>query len=118
MLLLGLLGMPWWEALNYAMTTISTGGFAITSEGLTVYAPIVQLAAIAIMITGATSFSVHAKLLSQHRLSILGEILNIGCYGYYWYWNIIATGILLGYRLTEMARQFISMSFSLNNLWF
>ncbi|WP_323758635.1 MULTISPECIES: potassium transporter TrkG [Nostocaceae] len=93
-LLLGLLGMPWWEALNYAMTTISTGGFAITSEGLTVYAPIVQLAAIAIMITGATSFSVHAKLLSQHRLSILWRdpqhrmLWLLLVLEYYCYWNI------------------------------
>ncbi|MEA5626995.1 potassium transporter TrkG [Nostoc sp. UHCC 0251] len=70
-LLLRLLGMPWWEALNHAITGISMGGFTITGESLTVYAPILQLAAIAIMITGAISFSVHAQFLSQRQLSIL-----------------------------------------------
>ncbi|MEA5603133.1 TrkH family potassium uptake protein [Nostoc sp. UHCC 0252] len=70
-LVLGLLGMPWWEAVNHAMTGISTGGFSITSDSLTVYTPILKLAAIAIMIAGAISFSVHAQFLSQRRLSPL-----------------------------------------------
>lgn len=70
-LLLKLVGMPWWDALNHAMAGISTGGFSITGDSLTAYAPLIQLATIGIMIVGAISFSVHAKFLSQRRISVL-----------------------------------------------
>ncbi|MBD2363040.1 TrkH family potassium uptake protein [Anabaena minutissima FACHB-250] len=72
-LLLWLVGMPWWEALNHGMTGISTGGFSVTGKSLSVYAPITQFAAIPIMIAGAISFSVHAQLLSQRHITALWE---------------------------------------------
>lgn len=70
-LLLCLVGMPWWEALNHAMTGISTGGFSVTDDGIGAYSPVVQLAVVPIMIVGAISFSAHYQLLAKRRLSAL-----------------------------------------------
>jgi len=70
-LLLKVVGMPWWDALNHGMTGISTGGFSITGKSLSRYSAPIQSAAIAIMISGAISFAIHAQLLSQRRLSSL-----------------------------------------------
>jgi trk system potassium uptake protein TrkH len=70
-LLLCLVGMPWWEALNHSMTGISTGGFSVTDDSIGAYSPVVQLAVILIMIVGAISFSAHYQLLAKRRLSAL-----------------------------------------------
>lgn len=70
-LLLRLVGMPWWEAVNHGMAGIATGGFAITGNSFTAYPPLIQFAAVPIMIVGAISFVVHAQLLTQHRWSAL-----------------------------------------------
>ena len=68
-LLLRLVGMPWWHALNHGMTGIATGGLAVTDDSIGAYGPLVQLAVILIMITGSINFSTHYQLLSTRRLS-------------------------------------------------
>lgn len=86
-LLLALLGMPPWEALNHGLTGISTGGFSVTKNSLTNYSSSLQLAAVFIMITGAISFPIHYQLLrrqqwtslwqrDQHRLLLI--LLGLG----------------------------------------
>ncbi len=72
-LLLRLLGMPWWEAINHGMTGISTGGLAVTDDSIGAYSPVVRLAVIAIMIMGGISFYTHYNFLKQRRLSALWE---------------------------------------------
>lgn len=72
-LLLRLVGMPWWEAINHAMTAIATGGFAITDDSIGAYNLVVQLAIVVMMIVGAISFSTHYQLLKQRRLSVLWQ---------------------------------------------
>ncbi|MDY7003933.1 MAG: TrkH family potassium uptake protein [Cyanobacteriota bacterium] len=70
-ILLRIVGMPWWDALNHGMTGISTGGFSIKDESIGSYTPAIQSAVIPIMILGAISFSVHYQLLRKGRLSAL-----------------------------------------------
>ena len=70
-LLLAVAGMPWWAAVNHGMTGIATGGFAITGNSFGDYGPLVQLAAIPVMVAGAISFSVHSRLLRQRQFSAL-----------------------------------------------
>lgn len=72
-MLLRLVGMPWWEALNHGMTGISTGGFAVTDDSIGAYGSIVQLAIILIMILGTISFSNHHQLLYHRRWSALWQ---------------------------------------------
>ncbi|WP_049997599.1 TrkH family potassium uptake protein [Halococcus sediminicola] len=57
-LLLWLAGMPPWEAINHAMTGLTTGGFSIVPDSMGYYGPRVQAALIPVMMLGATSFSV------------------------------------------------------------
>lgn len=64
-------GMPWWAALNHAMSAIATGGFAITGNSMSAYGPPVQIAVIVVMILGAISFTIHAQVIRQRRVSAL-----------------------------------------------
>lgn len=69
--ILAMLGMPWWEALNHGLTVISTGGFDVTGESIGAYDPIIQLAIAPMMIAGAIGFATHYQFLHQRRLSVL-----------------------------------------------
>ncbi|MDX1665178.1 MAG: TrkH family potassium uptake protein [Candidatus Promineifilaceae bacterium] len=66
-LLLRVLGVPWWEALNHGMTSISTGGFTITGESIAGYSVAVRLAMMALMVLGAISFATHFRLLFERK---------------------------------------------------
>ncbi|QKK08994.1 MAG: TrkH family potassium uptake protein [Planctomycetota bacterium] len=48
-------GMPPWQALNHALTGISTGGFVITAEGFGNYSSAVKITAMVAMTVGALS---------------------------------------------------------------
>ncbi len=64
-------GMPIWDALNTAMTGISTGGFSVTANSIASYHSVaIELALIPIMLFGAISFAVHYELMRGK-----GEIL-------------------------------------------
>lgn len=65
--LLRLVGMGWWEALNHGMTAISTGGFSITDNSMGGYGAAIQLAMMLIMLLGAISFATHYRLLYERR---------------------------------------------------
>ncbi|QMS92323.1 TrkH family potassium uptake protein [Nostoc edaphicum CCNP1411] len=69
--LLVVLGMPLWDSINHALTGIATGGFSIQDESIGTYNPVIQLAVVLIMITGAISFPIHHQLLTQRHWSIL-----------------------------------------------
>ena len=66
-----IVGMSWWEALNHAMTGISTGGFSVSEGSIANYSTAVKLAVIVVMILGAISFSAHYQFLRNGKLSAL-----------------------------------------------
>lgn len=72
-ILFRILGMSWWPALNHGMTAISTGGFSITGDSIQPYSPTIQIGVIAVMVMGAISFQVHARLLRQRRFRLLWQ---------------------------------------------
>lgn len=63
-ILLFLAGMPLWEAINHAMTGLSTGGFSVKNDSIASYGVVVQAILIPIMIAGAISFAAHYDLLN------------------------------------------------------
>ena len=67
----GVLGMPWWDALNYGLTTSSMGGFDLTPESIGAYSRVIQLAIVPMMIIGAISFSIHVRLIRDRQFSLL-----------------------------------------------
>lgn len=64
-------GMPLWEAINHAMTVISTGGFTITPINFQGYGPSIQIIAIFMMMIGAISFSIHYRVIRERDFWIL-----------------------------------------------
>ena len=57
-------GMPMWEAINHAMTGISTGGFSVTANSIASYDSIaIELVLMPIMLLGAISFAVHYEMM-------------------------------------------------------
>lgn len=61
-LLLWAVGMSPWHALIYGLAGIATGGFAATDGSLADFGPVVQVAMLCIVVTGALSFITHVSL--------------------------------------------------------
>ncbi|RZV08381.1 trk system potassium uptake protein TrkH [Natrinema hispanicum] len=63
-LLLWVVGMPLWGAINHAMTGLSTGGFSITDNSIATYdSAAIDFALIPIMLLGSIAFPVHYLIL-------------------------------------------------------
>lgn len=69
-------GMPWWEALNHALTAASTGGFTVTADSFESYSPALQLSAAAVMALGAVSFGVYWRLATQRRFDLFRQTVT------------------------------------------
>ena len=71
-----LLGMTPFDALNHALTNISTGGFSTRPESIAAWnSPAIEWAMIFFMFVGAVNFSLHYRLLTsrRHRLQQLRD---------------------------------------------
>jgi trk system potassium uptake protein len=64
-------GMAPWEAINHAMTVISTGGFTLTLSNFQGYDSSVQIAAMFIMVIGAMSFMIHFQVIRYRHWKVL-----------------------------------------------
>lgn len=69
--LLALTGMDGWQAINYGMAGIATGGFGVTDNSLGDFSTAPRLAMILIMLTGAISFVAHYRILTEGRVGVL-----------------------------------------------
>lgn len=89
-LLLTLVGMPPWAALNHGLSGIATGGFDITGTSFQAYSPWVQTAALPIMIAGAISFAVHSRVIRRGQFSALWQDTR-----YRAFWILLGLGSIL-----------------------
>lgn len=71
MVLLRVTGMSWWQAVNYGMTGIATGGFGTTANSMADFGTGSRLAMIVIMLAGAISFATHHRILTT---GAIGEL--------------------------------------------
>jgi trk system potassium uptake protein TrkH len=63
-LLLWLVGMPIWGAINHGMTGLSTGGFSITDNSIATYdSTVIDFALLPVMMLGSIAFPVHYLIL-------------------------------------------------------
>ncbi|NLV10172.1 potassium transporter TrkG [Halomicrobium sp. HM KBTZ05] len=63
-----------WQALNHAMTGLTTGGFSVTDNSIATYdSPLVEVALYPIMIAGAVAFPVHYVVLHDFEF---GELVS------------------------------------------
>jgi trk system potassium uptake protein TrkH len=63
--LLNLLGMTTFEAINHAMTTLATGGFSTRPDSIAGFGPGVEWTLILFMYLGGMNFALHYKLLTD-----------------------------------------------------
>jgi trk system potassium uptake protein TrkH len=66
-----------WQALNHAMTGLTTGGFSVTDNSIATYnSPLVETVLLPIMILGAIAFPVHYIVLRDRKVSELASDLQ------------------------------------------
>lgn len=64
-------GMPFWEAINHSMTSVSTGGFTLLSSSFATYNASIKWIGILLMLIGAISFAIHYKVIQERKFSLL-----------------------------------------------
>lgn len=65
-----------WQALNHAMTALSTGGFSVTDDSIGTYnSPLVEAVLLPVMTLGAIAFPVHYAVLRDRDLGdLVGDL--------------------------------------------
>jgi trk system potassium uptake protein len=67
-------GMPWFDAINHAMTTISTGGFSTSDASMGKFAaPAILWLSVIFMISGSLPFMVYYHALRQGPLALVQD---------------------------------------------
>jgi trk system potassium uptake protein TrkH len=85
------LGEQAWQALNHAMTGLSTGGFSVTDGSIGTYnAPLVEAVLLPLMTLGAIAFPVHYAVLQKGRYRELLEDLQTR-----WLFALLVVGSVL-----------------------
>lgn len=69
--LLAMTDMTWWQALNYGMAGIATGGFGVTENSMGDFGGAAQLAMMLIMLLGAISFGTHFRIFAERDAKLL-----------------------------------------------
>lgn len=83
------LGETAWQALNHAMTGLTTGGFSVTDNSIATYgSPLVEAALLPIMVLGAIAFPVHYVVLRDRSLRELAGDLQTR-----WLFVLLAAGV-------------------------
>ncbi|WP_313690900.1 TrkH family potassium uptake protein [Halorarum halobium] len=66
-----------WQALNHAMTGLSTGGFSVTDDSIATYdSPLIEAVLLPVMTVGAIAFPVHYGVLRNRDLTRLADDLQ------------------------------------------
>jgi len=77
-----------WQALNHAMTALSTGGFSVTDGSIATYdSPLIETVLIPVMTLGAIAFPVHYGVLKDRDLGRLRTDLQTR-----WLFVLLAVG--------------------------
>ena len=80
-----------WQALNHAMTGLTTGGFSVTDNSIATYnSPLVEAVLLPIMILGAIAFPVHYVVLHDRDLRELISDLQTR-----WLFILLAVGVVV-----------------------
>ncbi len=109
-LLLWAAGMPAWEALNHAMTGLSTGGFSVTDQSIASYDSLaIHVALIPIMVAGAIAFPVHYLVLRGDVGALTRDLQSRWVLGMFLLGSVIVVGLLLWFGTEEVGAAGIVM---------
>lgn len=67
-------GMPIFDSVNHAMTSLATGGFSVTSDSFASYSPAILIVTLFPMLAGATSFVTHRKVMEGNWKSLFKSV--------------------------------------------
>ncbi|OYR68434.1 potassium transporter Trk [Halorubrum ezzemoulense] len=85
------LGETAWQALNHAMTGLTTGGFSVTDNSIATYgSPLVEATLLPIMVLGAIAFPVHYVVLSDRNVRELAADLQTR-----WLFTLLGAGVVV-----------------------
>jgi len=73
MLAYAIAGMPLFDAINMALTTVSTGGFATTDQSFSDFNYLLQWIAIVFMIAGSIPFTLYPNIIKKHNGQLLSD---------------------------------------------
>jgi trk/ktr system potassium uptake protein len=74
LLLILVTGVPLWDAVNLAMTSISTGGFTIHAAGISYYQnPLLEFVLVPIMLAGSLPFMIYYILYTRRRWTLFRD---------------------------------------------
>jgi trk system potassium uptake protein TrkH len=127
MLLMLIAGLPAWDALNTAMTAISTGGYSIYYDSIAAYNSLpVELMLLPIMIAGALPFAVIyrfvrkdvSSLIKDTQVKVFFLIIAVGALllsieNYYFYYDILTS---LRYSVFQFVSAVTSTGFQSTDL--
>lgn len=127
MLLMLIAGLPAWDALNTAMTAISTGGYYIYYDSIAAYHSLpVELMLLPIMIAGALPFAVIyrfvrkdvSSLIKDTQIKVFFLIIAVGALflsleNYYFYYDILTS---LRYSVFQFVSAVTSTGFQSTDL--
>jgi trk system potassium uptake protein TrkH len=74
LLLILFAGVPLWDAVNLAMTAISTGGFTLHAAGIPYYQnPLLEFALVPVMLAGSLPFMIYYILYTRRRWTLFRD---------------------------------------------
>ncbi|PHQ37630.1 potassium transporter Trk [Halorubrum persicum] len=80
-----------WQALNHAMTGLTTGGFSVTDNSIATYgSPLVEATLLPIMVLGAIAFPVHYVVLNDRNVRELVADLQTR-----WLFVLLGAGVVV-----------------------
>jgi len=90
-LLLLLLGMSVFDAVNHAMSTLATGGFSTRTASLAAFSPAIQWITVLFMFVAGTNFTLHYRLLTGRWTAWLKDI------EWRWYAGVAGASCVIAY---------------------
>jgi trk system potassium uptake protein TrkH len=113
-LLLWVVGMPLWEAINHAMTGLATGGFSVTDASIAHYDRVaIDLALIPIMILGSIAFPIHYLVLQGDLRHLYEDLQTRWVFGFFALGTVGLVGLLLGNGVYAPGRSYAPETVSL-----
>ena len=88
-------GMPPWDAINHAMTGISTGGFSVHADSIGHYgSPLIEYAVIPVMVAGSIAFPIHYLIFKGEIRNLYADLQTRWVFIWFTIGSLVLIGIL------------------------
>lgn len=88
-------GMPLWDAINHAMTGISTGGFSVHADSIGHYgSPLIEYAVVPVMVAGSIAFPIHYLIVKGELRNFYADLQTRWVFIWFSVGSVLLTAIL------------------------